>query len=202
MKTKVHESFRKVAEDVFGPLDQSVGVPSIIPTQVPAPAAMQDGPSPQVLDGLCAMMAEAKHNAHTYRQGASVLKNGGFPEAAKFLKKMSGKWCDVAKNVGSFVEDLGGTICFKPVPGVGELPNDPNGMANHFFGLEKAVTAKILAFHAATEGKDVIVHEHLCHMLEKRMKMEGKVREFLRLTTLAGNDFMGLDHSVKHWMRG
>ena len=86
MKTKLDASFRKVAEDVFGPIEPAspvappaapLAAPVAAPAMDAAPAA-QDGPSPQVKEGLCSMVAEAKFNAHAYRQAASILKDAGF----------------------------------------------------------------------------------------------------------------------------
>ena len=115
---------------------------------------------------------------------------------------MSGKWCDFSKSVGSFVEDLGGQLKFNTVEAVGDMPADPAVMAQTFFELEKSMSQKIFAFMKAAEETDVEVHEFLCSVVEKRVKMEKHARQFMQLCELAGTDYLGLDHSVKHQFRG
>jgi ferritin len=197
----INESLRRAADEVLGQAEP-VKFPAAAPMIGHEMSASGDGASPEAISGLCSMMADAKYNSHAYKQAASELKLAGHMECAKYFKYMGGKWCSLAKKTGSFVKDLGAPLKFNAIPPVEKMPADPGALAEKFFALEKSMSTKMFAFMHATRESDPMVHEFLGHIIDKRVKMEKCARQFLHLVQLAGDDWMGLDHSVKHWRVG
>lgn len=193
MKTKIADNLRRVAEGISG----VPGMP-MAPQVNPA-----DGLPDAVHQAICGAIVEAKHNACSYRQAASTLKSVGFKECSKYFKCMASKWHDNAKSLAHYIENRGGVVCFLAVPAVEPMPGDPGALAETYFNLEKHATEAVESLMAAADAAgDVITHEHMAEKLEGRVKMEKCARQFRRFATLAAGDAMGLEHELKHWLKG
>ena len=221
-KMKLSEDFKRVAENISNIGSQATRVEGVAGFGVMQPIGMvpENFDAPMGSQGVCypsgcgiqtdecastdmlnQAVAECKHNSHCYRQAASMMKLAGLDEFHKHLKCMSSKWHDCSKSFVHLVEDLGCAVNFMEVKPVCNLPCDPTEVAAFFCNLEKTELHKLEELVKSTEASDVIVHEFLCHKLDKHVKMVGKACLVQVIFAQANGNLLLSDHSIKHAMR-
>jgi hypothetical protein len=210
-KVKMGANWQKIAEGLTGQVSNpgvNVEAPMVIETfDVPTTPVVP--PVCNVQSGECQSatlinlaISECKYNSHCYRQAASTMKLAGLDEFHKYLKCMAGKWHDCSKSFVHLIENLGCAVNFIEVKPVCNIPCGPQEIATFFCGLEESELCKLEELVKSTDGNDVVVHEFLCHKLEKHVKMVSKACAVSCIFAQSNGNFLLADHSCKHLMRG